>query len=101
MNELTLIGVFGPGELEAKGLEGVGLGAEGVSFLFSDGAVGRVLALDVEEVAALGQVYGGRNRALSRLLDDVPLPQPDRGVLVAVERWPTHGGCVRNASGIY
>jgi len=77
------------------------LGAEGVCFLFSDGAVGRVFALDVEEVAPLRQVDGGRDRAFARLLDDVPLPQPDRGVLVAVERWPTHGECVRNARGIY
>jgi len=64
----------------------------GERLLLGDGAVGSVRALDVEQVSTLGQVHRGRHRPLAGLLHDVPLSQPDGGVLVAVERWPTHGG---------
>merc|ERR1719423_153815 len=69
-----------------------GGGGKTGGLLLGDGAVGGVRALDVEQVSTLGQVHRGRHRPLAGLLHDVPLSQPDGGVLVAVERWPTHGG---------
>jgi len=79
------------GALEAQGLQRRRLRAVRERLLLSDGAVGGVFALDVEEVSSLGEVHRGGHRPLARLLHDVALPQPDGGVLVAVEGWPTHG----------
>lgn len=56
------------------------------------GAVHAILPLNVEEVSALGKVDGGANGAGSwRVILLFPLAEANRGVLVAVGRWPAHG----------
>jgi len=52
--------------------------------LLGNRAVRGVLALDVEKMAPLGEVDGGRNRPLSGLLNDVSLAEADRSVFVSV-----------------
>jgi len=54
------------------------------TLLLGNRAVRGVLALDVEKMAPLGEVDGGRNRPLSGLLNDVSLAEADRSVFVSV-----------------